>query len=110
MPVKSEAEHALVEGLFLGHIFDDETGVKDARAVLMRGGSVKAFAGLDEGERVAFGILESEALRAGFVFGEGAGRNFMSQKIFAHLREIGRREGNFGEQIVGCASGDLLEL
>src|SRR5215470_7565785 len=110
MPIQSKAEQTFVERAFFLQIFDDKTGVKDACADLMRRGSEEAIARLDEGERMAFGILEGEARRAGFVFGDGASLDFVREKIFAHFIEIRGRESNFGEKIVGSASGDLLEF
>jgi len=50
VPIEFEAEQALIKGNFPGKIFDDETGVKDARAGLVSSGREKTFAGLlDEG-------------------------------------------------------------
>src|SRR5215468_9754626 len=76
----------------------------------MRGGREKAIAGLDECERMAFGVFESETRPAHFVFGGGAGFDFVREKEFAHLREIRSGEGDFGEEIVGSAARNLLEF
>ena len=54
--------------------------------------------------------MKSEARRAGFVFGDGGGCDFVGEEIFAHFGEIWRGESDFGEEIVGCAAGDLLEF
>src|SRR5215470_2331309 len=76
----------------------------------MRGGREQAIVRLDEGERMVFWIFEGETRRAGFVFSDGAGVNFVSEKIFTHLGEVRSGESNFGEEIVGYAAGDLLEF
>jgi hypothetical protein len=89
---------------------DDETGVKEACADLMSGGREKAVGGLNEGEGMAFGIFESETWRAGFVFGDGAGFDFVSDEIFVHLREVWSRKSDFSEEIFGRTTGYLLEF
>src|SRR5262249_24267838 len=76
----------------------------------MRGGSEKAVTRLDEGERMAFGIPKGETRRAGLVFGDGAGVDSVGEEEFAHLREVWSVERAFGEEVVGSAAGDLLEL
>src|SRR6266480_3886618 len=77
----------------------------------MSSGREKTFAGLlDEGEGIAFGIVKSETWRARLVFGDGGGCDFVGEEEVAHFGEIRRRESNFGQEIVGCAAGDLLEL
>src|SRR5215467_10328811 len=76
----------------------------------MRGGSEETVARLDEGEWVAFWIFEREAQRTGFVLSDRAGFDFVGQEIFSHLREVRRGESDLGEEIVGRATGDLLEF
>src|SRR5262244_3696167 len=76
----------------------------------MRGGSEETVARLDEGERVAFGIFESEMRRAGFIFGDWASFDFVDEEIFAHLGKIWSGESDFSQEIVGRAAGDLLEF
>src|SRR5215813_6765704 len=105
-----EDEQAFVKGAFHLQILDDETGVKDARADLMRGGSEKAIVRLHEGERMAFGVFESETRRAGFVFGDESGFDFVGEEIFAHLRKVRSGESDFGKEIVGRSAGDLLQF
>lgn len=76
----------------------------------MSGGSEKALRLLDKRERVAFGVLEREARSTGFVLGDGRCFDFVSEKVFTHLGEIWSGESDFGEEIVGRAASDLLEL
>jgi len=54
--------------------------------------------------------VKSEARCTGFVFGDGGGCDFVGEEIFAHFGEIWRGESDFGEEIVGGAAGNLLEL
>jgi len=111
MPVQAKTEQAFIKRAFLLQILDDETGVKDARADLMRGGGEEMFAGkLNKGQRMAFGVFEGEARRPGFVFGHGTGLDLMGDEKFAHRGDAWSCESNFGKEIVGCTSGDLLEL
>jgi len=85
--------------------------VKDACAGLVSRGREKAFTGLlDEGDGIALGVFEGKAGRARFVFGDGGGVDLVREKIFAHFGEVWCGESDFGEEIVGCAAGNLLKL
>src|SRR5215471_10026829 len=65
---------------------------------------------LDEGEGVAFGVMEGEIGGTGAIFQDRVGGDFLGKKKFAHAQDVGCREGDFGKEVVGRATGDLLEF
>src|SRR5215472_7688026 len=65
---------------------------------------------LDEGEGVALGVTKGEIGGTGAIFQDRVGCDFPGKKKFAHAQDVGCREGDFGEEIVRRATGDLLEF
>ncbi len=111
MPVHAEAEEVAVEAVFGGAIFDDEAGVEHAGADLLAGSGEESRRGeLHEREAIVFGVAQLEMLDAVAFFGDGSGGDFVSQEIAVHLLGVGSGEGDFGEEIVGRATGDLEEF
>ena len=111
VPVHAEAEEVAVEAVFDGAVFDDEAGMQDAGADLFAG-SVEEMRGgeLHEGDGIVFGIAQLEMLDAVGIFGDGAGGYVMGEKVASHLFDVGSGEGDFGEEIVRSAAGDLEQF
>ena len=85
--------------------------MKDAYADLAIVWSEETFGDLlDEGDGVAFGVIEGEKRNAAGVFGEWTGFDFVGEEKIAHAGNVWGGEGDFGEEIVWRAPGDLLEF
>src|SRR4029077_16437532 len=94
-----------------GAVFDDESGVNHARADLLRRRSEKTFGRkLNECDGNAFGIFKLEMPDAAAVFSDCASANVVREEVAAHLFDVGRGEGNFGQEVCGSAGSDLEQL
>src|SRR5882762_296504 len=111
MPVHAKAEEVHVEAVLGGAVFDDEAGVDHARADLLLGGGKKALRReLHEREGMAFGVAGFEMPDAVRVFRDGASADIVCEEITAHLLDVGRGEGDFGEETVRSAGGYLEQF
>src|ERR1700682_4109118 len=98
VPVDMEAEDVIVKAIFGGAAFDDEAGVKNARADLF-GGSSKhgARVKLHEDDGITLGIVETEMGDGADISGNRADGEVTGKEEAAHPGEVRGGKGNFGE-------------
>ena len=98
VPVEVKAKDVFVKAIFGGAVFDDEAGVKNARADLF-GGSSKhgARVKLHEDDGITLGIVETEMGDGADISGNRADGDVTGKEEAAHPGEVRCGKGNFGE-------------